>query len=158
MQSTCKLHCWISGMNKLLIVKVNDLWKIVVPAERFTLLRKFCHKRGYRTYSDVVFGWVAWILLSSLGFLLSSLTFRENLPGVVVGLRPPRIPQQIFKRSRKMRTPGKFSSDRGKCGLGRKKCLGFGGILLDIPLKNTVYTLHIYEKKCPGKFLVGLKI
>ena len=24
-----------------------------------------------------------------------------------------------------------------------KKCLGFGGILLDIPLKNTVYTLHI---------------
>ena len=26
-----------------------------------------------------------------------------------------------------------------------KKCLSFGGILLDIPLKNTVYTLHIFS-------------
>ena len=25
-----------------------------------------------------------------------------------------------------------------------KKCLGFGGILLHIPLESTVYTLHIY--------------
>ena len=57
------------------------------------------------------------------------------------------------------------------CGLGRKmprfrgyivprtkKCPGFGGILLHIPLSSTVYTLHIYIKKCPDKFLVGLKI
>ena len=34
-----------------------------------------------------------------------------------------------------------------------KKCLGFGGILLDIPLKNTVYTLHIYINMYHGEIV-----
>ena len=78
---------------------------------------RWWHKRVYHMYSDVIFGWILWIWLSSWNFCLNILILfsqslenvifsffkssLENLPGVVVGLRPPRIPRQIFKRSRK---------------------------------------------------------
>ena len=43
-----------------------------------------------------------------------------------------------------------------------KKCLGFGGLLLHIPLESTVYTLHIciliYEIKILTNILMGFKI
>ena len=41
-------------------------------------------------------------------------------------------------------TPSTSAFFRPRPAASDEKCLGFGGILLDIPLKNKVYTLHIY--------------
>ena len=63
---------------------------------------RWWHKRVYHMYSDVIFGWILWIWLSSWNFCLNILILfsqslenvifsffkssLENLPGVVVGL------------------------------------------------------------------------
>ena len=50
---------------------------------------QFWHKRLYHMYSDVIFGWVVWIWLSILHFVLNILILFSpsvsNLPGVVGG-------------------------------------------------------------------------
>ena len=62
---------------------------------------RWWHKRVYHMYSDVIFGWILWIWLSSWNFCLNILILfsqslenvifsffkssLENLPGVVVG-------------------------------------------------------------------------
>ena len=55
---------------------------------------------------------------------------RENLPGVVVGLRPPRI-------------PGKLSSDRAKMASDDKVPRFRGYIVAYTPQKHRIYITYI---------------
>ena len=88
-------------------------------------------------YSDLIFGWILWIWLSSWNFFLNILILfsqslenvifsffkssLENLPGVVVGLRPPRIPRQIFKRTFKNENITFSSNSENKIKIFRQK-------------------------------------
>ena len=52
---------------------------------------KFKHKRGYHTYSNVIFGWVACFLLSSSGFCCVAWRFLRSLDNITKSRRgtPP---------------------------------------------------------------------
>ena len=72
-----------------LVRDINDVWK-----------RKeweIWHKQLYHMYSDVIFGWVLWIWLSSWHFFLSILIlFRDRLQEKIETLVVPRAPRRAL--------------------------------------------------------------
>ena len=99
------------------------------------------------------FGWVVgtfvWIFWFCFRNRLKMLYFHffksslENLPGVVVGLRPPRIPRQIFKRTLKKNENITFSSDCEKKSKYQKKVPTISQIH-NISQKNvTIYIIFL---------------
>ena len=112
-------------------------------------------------YSDVIFGWVLWILVISWHFVSNILFFFRyrlkiwwghvqdfffNLPGVVVGLRPPRIPRQIKKKS-PGRAPIKFLSDSEKKIKYQKKVTTITNIH-NISQKNVTIYIVLFVYLC----------
>ena len=81
---------------------------------------------GYILYIRCFFVVYPTIYPLNLGIFSSPAFFRDRLTICRVRRQPPC----------------KLSSDRKKRPQ-TKKCLGFGGILLNILLESTVYTLHI---------------
>ena len=57
-------------MIKVFLLKVILQWESLYEVTWVS-----CHKRGYHTHSDVVFGWVAWIWLSISDFFAEYLDF-----------------------------------------------------------------------------------
>ena len=60
-------------------------------------MRNLGHKRAYHMYSDVIFGWVLWIWLSSWHFFLSILIlFCDCLQEKIETLVVPRAPRRAL--------------------------------------------------------------